>query len=101
MDSAILPDGSKYLAKANGIIPTIWQSFEVVPATYWTHFRNDEKLTIHARQRLLQSNDAIKQISEQVGYNGPFFFSRDFKRYTGVSPSEYRRQQLAVRVSPV
>jgi hypothetical protein len=46
MDSAILPNGLKYLAKPNGIIPTIWQLFEVVPATYWTHFRNNKKLTV-------------------------------------------------------
>jgi YesN/AraC family two-component response regulator len=38
--------------------------------------------------------DPIKQISEQVGYNDPFFFSRDFKRYTGVSPKNYRNQHI-------
>ena len=46
----------------------------------------------HARRRLLESNDPIKQIAEQVGYNDPFFFSRDFKRYTGVAPKKYRKQ---------
>ena len=46
----------------------------------------------HARRRLLESNDPIKQIAEQVGYNDPFFFSRDFKRYTGVAPKNYRKQ---------
>src|SRR5258708_32555350 len=48
----------------------------------------------HARRRLLQSNDPIKQVAEQVGYNDAFFFSRDFKRYTGLAPSEYRRQHV-------
>jgi len=42
----------------------------------------------HARCRLLQSNDLVKEIAEQVGYNDPFFFSRDFKRYTGLAPTE-------------
>jgi AraC-like DNA-binding protein len=46
----------------------------------------------HARRRLLESSDPIKQIAEQVGYNDPFFFSRDFKRYTGVAPKNYRKQ---------
>src|ERR1700730_13129377 len=46
MDSAILPDGLKHRAKANGVIPTVWQLFEVVPATDWTHFWNDKKLSI-------------------------------------------------------
>jgi AraC family transcriptional regulator, arabinose operon regulatory protein len=48
----------------------------------------------HARRRLLESGDPIKQISEQVGYNDPFFFSRDFKRYTGVAPKNYRNQHI-------
>jgi transcriptional regulator GlxA family with amidase domain len=48
----------------------------------------------HARRRLLQSNDLVKEIAEQVGYNDPFFFSRDFKRYTGLAPREYRRQHV-------
>jgi AraC family transcriptional regulator, arabinose operon regulatory protein len=48
----------------------------------------------HARRRLLESEDPIKQISEQVGYNDPFFFSRDFKRYTGVAPKNYRNQHI-------
>jgi AraC-like DNA-binding protein len=48
----------------------------------------------HARRRLLESGDLIKQISEQVGYNDPYFFSRDFKRYTGVAPKNYRNQHI-------
>jgi AraC-like DNA-binding protein len=48
----------------------------------------------HARRRLLQSNDSVKQIAQQVGYNDAFFFSRDFKRYTGLAPTEYRRQHV-------
>jgi AraC-like DNA-binding protein len=46
----------------------------------------------YARRRLLESDDPIKQVAEQVGYNDPFFFSRDFKRYTGVAPKNYRKQ---------
>jgi AraC family transcriptional regulator, arabinose operon regulatory protein len=48
----------------------------------------------HARRRLLESNDPIKQVAEQVGYNDAFFFSRDFKRYTGVAPKNYRNQHM-------
>jgi AraC family transcriptional regulator, arabinose operon regulatory protein len=48
----------------------------------------------HARRRLLESGDPIKQIAVQVGYNDPFFFSRDFKRYTGVAPKHYRNQHI-------
>ena len=35
----------------------------------------------------------VKQIAEQVGYSDQFYFSRDFKRLTGVSPSEFRKRE--------
>jgi AraC-like DNA-binding protein len=46
-----------------------------------------------AQAKLLESGSSIKQIADQVGYNDVFFFSRDFKRHTGSSPSEYRRER--------
>jgi len=49
-----------------------------------------ERIT-RAKRRLLESGDSIKEIAEQVGYHDAFYFSRDFKRYTGSSPSDYRR----------
>ena len=49
-----------------------------------------ERIT-RAKRRLLDSDDSIKEIAEEVGYHDAFYFSRDFKRYTGSSPSDYRR----------
>lgn len=43
-----------------------------------------------AQRRLVESNDAVKEVAEQVGYSDQFYFSRDFKRFVGVSPSQYR-----------
>jgi AraC-like DNA-binding protein len=46
-----------------------------------------------AQRKLLNGGHSVKEISDQVGYNDVFFFSRDFKRQTGWSPSEYRRER--------
>lgn len=46
-----------------------------------------------ARGKLLEGVESVKEISEQVGYNDVFFFSRDFKHQTGSSPSAYRRER--------
>jgi AraC-like DNA-binding protein len=46
-----------------------------------------------AKRRLLETTDPVKNVADQVGYNSPFFFSRDFKRYTGQSPSGFRKQE--------
>lgn len=43
-----------------------------------------------AQQLLRRTPDSITQISGQVGYASPYYFSACFKKYTGVTPSEYR-----------
>ncbi|GIP46916.1 hypothetical protein J53TS2_05070 [Paenibacillus sp. J53TS2] len=39
----------------------------------------------------------ISEIGSQVGYSDPSYFTKVFKKQTGLSPREYRRQQLAKR----
>ncbi len=48
-------------------------------------------LRIHRACQLLNSSGlTIKQIASRVGYQDPFHFSRQFKAFQGVSPSQYR-----------
>jgi AraC-like DNA-binding protein len=48
-------------------------------------------LRLHRACQLLQSSElSIKEIAVQVGYQDPFHFSRQFKAFQGVSPTEYR-----------
>lgn len=44
-----------------------------------------------AKNRLLNTSDSVKEIADLFGYSDVFYFSRLFKKYTGVSPREYRR----------
>ena len=44
-----------------------------------------------AKNMLSGTNMSIKQISEHIGYNDPYFFSRLFKKHMGLSPQEYRK----------
>lgn len=41
----------------------------------------------------------ITEISQTVGYSSPFYFSKEFKRYTGVTPSEYQKSYLQREIS--
>jgi AraC-like DNA-binding protein len=55
-----------------------------------------------AEQQLLKTNASIAQIASAVGYSDPVVFSRAFKRWTGMTPSQYRkkhRSSLAVHTS--
>ncbi len=44
----------------------------------------------HAKHFLHNTPLRIREISERVGYNDPYYFSRIFKKHTGMSPREYR-----------
>jgi AraC-like DNA-binding protein len=47
--------------------------------------------------RLLDNPDArVEDIAYQMGYSHPTHFSRAFRRFSGVSPLEYRRRHSQV-----
>ena len=46
----------------------------------------------NARQLLKNQKYSIKEICSMCGYSDPNYFSRIFKRYEGVTPSEFRER---------
>jgi AraC family transcriptional regulator, transcriptional activator of pobA len=52
-------------------------------------------LMLHEAIRLLENDLRISQISNLLGYSDIAHFSQQFKRWTGLSPSEYRRIHLS------
>lgn len=47
----------------------------------------------NAQHLLETTNYNITEIAAIVGYDNPLYFSRLFKKQTGLSPSEYRKQR--------
>ena len=47
-----------------------------------------------AKELLSNPNIKIQTISEHLGYSNNNYFSRAFKNYFGISPSEYRERTL-------
>lgn len=43
-----------------------------------------------AKKMLEEGNKSVKEISFEIGYNDPNYFSRLFRRIVGVSPTEYK-----------
>lgn len=52
----------------------------------------------HARQILETTDEPVSLIAVAAGFSDPFHFSRQFKKHTGCSPREYRRQQLPLSI---
>jgi AraC family transcriptional regulator, transcriptional activator of pobA len=51
----------------------------------------DEMVIIEAKVLLNNPSFTISQVAESLYFSDQFFFSKFFKRQTGISPSEYRR----------
>ncbi len=62
------------------------QVYDCTPSKYITNLR-----IAHAQRMLLHNPElSIRQIGEMVGYHDQGYFSRIFKKQTGISPFEYR-----------
>jgi len=52
-----------------------------------------ERRIAHARELLASTNMKISDISAAVGISNPAYFTILFKKYTGISPQQYRNVQ--------
>lgn len=53
-----------------------------------------DRKVLEARRLLTYSNLQVKEIAHQIGFNDVQTFSRFFKKYEGVSPTEYKEKSL-------
>lgn len=52
-----------------------------------------KQLRMARARRLLDDGDAsIADVARKVGYSDPYYFSRHFRRLTGMSPSDFRKR---------
>lgn len=60
---------------------------QVTPLVYANVLRFEE-----AVQRLTQTQDAVGDVSHDLGFSAPSHFSRFFRSHLGITPSDYRRK---------
>lgn len=51
----------------------------------------DDLVIVEAKNLLRDPSLTIAQVADRLDFSDQFFFSKFFKRYTGVTPSDYRR----------
>lgn len=52
-----------------------------------------EQRMARAKQLLAQTSLRISEIAERVGYSDLLYFSNAYKRVTGITPTEYRKNR--------
>lgn len=59
------------------------------------------RLLHEAQRELVYTLSSVKQLSAKLGFEDDAYFSRFFRRHTGLSPSAFRAQALAQLAAPV
>ena len=54
-----------------------------------------DRIVLDAKRALKYGHESIKEIAYDLGFDDPAYFSRMFSKNTGLSPLEFRKQQLS------
>jgi AraC family transcriptional regulator, arabinose operon regulatory protein len=79
---------------AGSSVPQLFRNFRRATGMTPMQWLRRERM-LHAQRRLVETSDSVKEIAEQVGYSDCFYFSRDFKRFVGLSPTLFRVREHA------
>jgi AraC family transcriptional activator of pobA len=55
-----------------------------------------QRLALEARRRLVYAANSVSGIAGELGFKDPAYFSRFFRRHSGLSPNEFRRRHHGV-----
>jgi YesN/AraC family two-component response regulator len=86
--------GIESLAKSISVSPSyLLRLFKRRMRVTPMHYRNLVRID-KAKLLLLDRRFTVEEIAQHVGFDGARYFSRAFKKETGLSPSEFRKRQL-------
>lgn len=77
--------------QANMTVPSFCRYFKKQSGKTFTQFINEYRI-IHACKLLSESTKMITEIAEESGYKNFSYFNRQFQKFTGKTPTEYRME---------
>jgi AraC-like DNA-binding protein len=81
------------LARLAGLsVPHFFRRFRKTTGSSPVDWLRRERIN-QAKHLLSDGDDCIRDIAAELGYGDPFYFSRDFKKLTGLAPRHYREQE--------
>ena len=81
------------LAKMANLNPTYFSNlFGKLIGTPPLQYINKRRIE-KAQELLLGTDETLYQIAQQVGFSDEYYFSRLFKKFVGISPDHYRKQE--------
>ena len=63
------------------------------------NFQEQQRLR-RARDLLVMSRLTVSEISQELGFENPFYFTLRFKKHTGENPTAFRKRMLGRDFSP-
>ena len=89
LDKSDVDKGSNILELVDDTVATLMNEFPLIH-----HDQNDIMNRIKASEkRLLGTEDSIEKIAIECGFSSPEFYSQEFHRIFGYTPSEYREKK--------
>jgi len=81
-------DIANYIGIDRSYLTNIFKKImHVSPHQYLINYRLEK-----ARNLIKKTNLSISEVSERIGYSDPLYFSKLFKKYYNISPTEFRTQ---------
>jgi len=62
----------------------------------FVEYVNNQKVAL-AQEKLALTQDSVQQISSQIGFSQTSYFTKIFKRKTGLTPSEFRQRNHTIQ----
>lgn len=83
----------QYADMCNLSVPTFERKFKQATGKTVTDFYN-YSIVEKAKFLFRETNLNVGEIAYQIGFSDPFYFSTIFKKYTGLSPINYKKQMF-------